>query len=135
MTPKTVQSTRARPGALTQAGAIREARAIRIRAIRRRVLAGALSLFVATWLLITLMLVSGHDPVLAARVSSTKTATGSANTATGSSNTATGSTQATTRSSGNSAAPTTTIAASGSTAASASGSTAASASGVTTRQS
>ena len=108
MTLKTVQSTRARTGALTQAGAIREARAFRIRTIRRRVLAGALSLFVATWLLITLMLVSSHDPALVARSSSTKTS----------------STQAATTSTGNSGATTTT-----------SGSTAAGASGVTTRQS
>ncbi|MDQ6836028.1 MAG: hypothetical protein M3016_07550 [Actinomycetota bacterium] len=32
--------------------------------IRQRVVAGALALFVALWLLIALILVSGHDPAL-----------------------------------------------------------------------
>jgi hypothetical protein len=35
--------------------------------IRRRVTAGAVALFVATWLLITVTLATGHDPVLATR--------------------------------------------------------------------
>ena len=46
--------------------------------IRRRVIAGALSLFVATWLLITLTLVSGHDPALAARHGSSAAKTSTA---------------------------------------------------------
>ena len=43
--------------------------------IRRRVVAGALALFVATWLLITVMLVTGHDPALARQTKSAQTAT------------------------------------------------------------
>lgn len=61
MTPNLPDGARARPSA------VREARAIRTRMIRRRVIAGALSMFVATWLWITIVLVSGHDPALAAR--------------------------------------------------------------------
>jgi hypothetical protein len=61
MSPMDSEDTRAR------ANTRRETRMIRTRTIRRRVIAGALSLFVATWLLITLVLVSGHDPALAAR--------------------------------------------------------------------
>jgi uncharacterized membrane protein YgcG len=51
--------------AKTLATARLEARARRIRMIRRRVIAGALALFVATWVFITLQLVTGHDPALA----------------------------------------------------------------------
>ena len=49
--------------------AIRSARLARARKIRRRIIAGALALFVASWLLITLVLVSGHDPALAKKSS------------------------------------------------------------------
>lgn len=49
----------------THAADVRAARAARVRSIRQRVIAGAVALFVATWLLITLMLVTGHDPALA----------------------------------------------------------------------
>lgn len=42
----------------------RQARAAQVRGIRRRVVASSLGLFVATWMLITLMLVTGHDPAL-----------------------------------------------------------------------
>ena len=49
----------------TLAKARLEARARHIRTIRRRVIAGALALFVATWVFITLQLVTGHDPALA----------------------------------------------------------------------
>ena len=45
-------------------GARRAARQRRVRAIRRWILAGAVTLFVAVWLLITVVLVSGHDPAL-----------------------------------------------------------------------
>ena len=45
--------------------AMRQARLARISGIRRRVVASALALFVATWLLITVLLISGHDPALA----------------------------------------------------------------------
>lgn len=45
--------------------AVRQARIARVSSIRRRVVASALALFVATWLLITMLLISGHDPALA----------------------------------------------------------------------
>jgi hypothetical protein len=45
--------------------AMRDARLARARMIRRRIIAGSLALFVAAWLLITVVLVSGHDPALA----------------------------------------------------------------------
>jgi cytoskeletal protein RodZ len=45
--------------------AIRQERLARARSLRRRIIAGALALFVASWLLITIVLVSGHDPALA----------------------------------------------------------------------
>jgi len=50
----------------TRGPAIRQAHLARVRMIRRRVIAGAVSLFVATWLLIAIMLVTGHDPALSA---------------------------------------------------------------------
>jgi hypothetical protein len=53
--------------------AIRQTRRARVRTIRRRVIAGALALFVATWLLITLMLVTGHDPALASQTTTAQT--------------------------------------------------------------
>ncbi len=52
---------------------LRQARSQRVRMIRRRVIAGALALFVAVWLFITLMLVTGHDPALAKQTASTAT--------------------------------------------------------------
>lgn len=54
--------------------AIRSTRLARARTIRRRVIAGAVALFVASWLLITLVLVSGHDPALAKNSSATTVA-------------------------------------------------------------
>ena len=45
--------------------AMRDARLARARMIRRRIIAGSVALFVAAWLLITVVLVSGHDPALA----------------------------------------------------------------------
>lgn len=56
-----------RPGA--QSARPRQARLARVRTIRHRVVAGSLALFVATWLLITMVLVSGKDPALAAHKS------------------------------------------------------------------
>jgi hypothetical protein len=70
MTPIIADSRR------TRGAALRQARAARTRAIRRRVATGAVSLFMATWLLIAVVLVSGHDPALAARkLASTSTTT------------------------------------------------------------
>ena len=55
--------------------ALRSARAARARTIRRRVISGAVALFVAAWLMITLLLVSGRDPALASHTSTTSSAT------------------------------------------------------------
>lgn len=51
--------------------AIREARAARTRSIRRRVIAGAVAVFLATWVWIAVVLISGHDPALASHVTTT----------------------------------------------------------------
>lgn len=59
--------------------AMRQARIARVSGIRHRVVASALALFVATWLLITILLVSGHDPALA-RTKTVATAARSATT-------------------------------------------------------
>jgi hypothetical protein len=70
--------------------ALRQTRLARARTIRRRVIGGALALFVASWLLITIVLVSGHDPALAKRSSATAAAsTPSSTTTTTPSSTAT----------------------------------------------
>ena len=57
--------------------AMRAARLARARMIRRRIIGGAVALFVASWLLITIVLVSGHDPALAKRSSATTVASSS----------------------------------------------------------
>jgi hypothetical protein len=54
--------------------AMRETRLARARALRRRIVAGAVALFVASWLLITIVLVSGHDPALAKNSAASTTA-------------------------------------------------------------
>ena len=84
--------------------ALRTARVARARAIRRRIVAGSVALFVAAWLLITLVLVSGHDPALAKKtaastssssattLASNPTTTSSGGTSTTSSSQDTGST-------------------------------------------
>ena len=60
--------------------ALRAERAARERKIRRRVISGAVALFVAAWLMITIMLVSGHDPALAGKASTGSSATTVAST-------------------------------------------------------
>lgn len=60
---------------------VRQARRARTRTIRRRVATGAVALFLATWALIAVELVSGHDPALASRKTTT-VATSSAQPAT-----------------------------------------------------
>ena len=55
--------------------ALRSERAVRARTIRRRVISGAVALFVAAWLMITLVLVSGHDPALSANASTASSVT------------------------------------------------------------
>ncbi len=72
--------------------ALRSERAARARKIRRRVISGAVALFVAAWLMIAIVLVSGHDPALANRTSATSSvstvaSTPSTTTATSSSGT------------------------------------------------
>ena len=54
--------------------ALRAGRIARARKIRRRVISGAVALFVAAWLMITFVLISGHDPALASKASSTSSA-------------------------------------------------------------
>jgi hypothetical protein len=71
MTPITDSKDAAR----ARAQALRAERAARAGKIRRRVIAGAVALFVAAWLMITIALVSGRDPALAG-----KTSTGSPGT-------------------------------------------------------
>jgi hypothetical protein len=53
---------------------LREARRARVRRIRARVVGGSVALFLAVWLLITVVLVTGHDPALA-RKTQTQTQT------------------------------------------------------------
>lgn len=84
---------------------LREARRARVRLIRARVVGGSVALFLAVWSVIAVVLITGHDPALAAKktvtVSSaavTSTATTSSatntdtNTTTTSAGTSTGST-------------------------------------------
>ena len=85
--------------------AIRAARLSRTRMIRRRIITGAVALFVASWLLITIVLVSGHDPALAKQSSASTVASSSSpatTTSTTTSGTSTGSSSNTGSSSGNS---------------------------------
>jgi hypothetical protein len=63
--------------ARARARAMREERAARARQIRRRIISGSVALFAATWLLITIVLVSGHDPALAKRSAATTTTSNS----------------------------------------------------------
>lgn len=58
-------------------------RRARVRRIRARVIGGSVALFVAVWLLITVVLVAGHDPALA-RKAVTHAATPAATTSTAS---------------------------------------------------
>jgi uncharacterized membrane protein YgcG len=89
-------------GARARGSALRQARLVRARSLRRRIIAGALALFVATWVLITLVLVSGHDPALAKQAASSTSSTPATTTTTSSTptTTTTSSTPTTTTSSG-----------------------------------
>ena len=104
--------------------ALRTARAARARKIRRRVISGAVALFVAGWLMITLVLVSGHDPALAKKTSNASTATTVASTPT-----------ATTSSSGSSGSTSSSSQTSNASSSSSSGSSGSGVSSVTTSQS
>jgi len=53
---------------------LRQARRARVRRIRARVIGGSVALFLAVWMLITVVLVTGHDPALA-RKAQTQSAT------------------------------------------------------------
>lgn len=75
---------------------LREARRARVRRIRARVIGGSVALFLAVWMLITVVLVTGHDPALARKTltqAATATATTTSSGATGT--TSAGSTGAT----------------------------------------
>ena len=59
--------------------------------IRARVVGGSVALFLAVWSLIALVLITGHDPALAARKTVTvSSAAGTSTTTAGTSTTATG---------------------------------------------
>jgi hypothetical protein len=68
-----------------EAIAVRQARHARVRMIRHRVIAGVVALFIATWLLITVMLVTGHDPALARQSANTAASTTTGSTVSSSS--------------------------------------------------
>jgi cytoskeletal protein RodZ len=76
--------------------ALRGERAARARKIRRAVISGAVALFVAAWLMITIVLVSGHDPALASKTSTGSSATTVASTPSADTNTTTATTTTTT---------------------------------------
>jgi cytoskeletal protein RodZ len=82
--------------------ALRTERAARARKIRRRVISGAVALFVAAWLMITLVLVSGHDPALASKTTSGSSATTVASTPSTDTTTTTSNTNTNSSSSGSS---------------------------------
>lgn len=72
-----------------RAQAMRQVRLGRVRTIRRRIIGGSLALFVAAWLLIAVVMVSGHDPALskstAAKVASSSGSNGNQTSSSGSS--------------------------------------------------
>jgi hypothetical protein len=74
--------------ARARGAAMRQQRVARARTIRRRIVSGSVALFVAAWLLITIVLVSGHDPALASH-SSAATVTSSSGSGTATTSAAT----------------------------------------------
>jgi hypothetical protein len=79
---------------------LREARRARVRRIRARVIAGSVALFLAVWMVITVVLVTGHDPALARKTltqaatpatTTTITSSGATSSSTGSGTTGSGS--------------------------------------------
>ncbi len=82
--------------------AIRAARKRRVRAIRHWIVAGAVTLFVTVWLLIAVVLVSGHDPVLSKSSSAAVSSQSVSSNSAGSSSSATGSSSGSSGSSGSS---------------------------------
>lgn len=86
-----------------EAAQIKRNRRARVRRIRGRVIGGSVALFLAVWSLIAVVLVTGHDPGLAAETthkSSTTTTTTAATTSNGSTTTSTSSNTAGSSSSG-----------------------------------
>jgi hypothetical protein len=78
---------------------LREERRARVRRIRARVIGGSVALFLAVWMLITVVLVTGHDPALArksATQSATQSATPVATTSSSTSSTSSGATSSST---------------------------------------
>jgi hypothetical protein len=74
---------------------LRQARHARVRRIRARVIGGSVALFLAVWMLITVVLVTGHDPALARTAvtqSATRSATRAVTTSSSTSATSTGAT-------------------------------------------
>jgi cytoskeletal protein RodZ len=71
--------------------ASRAARKRRVSAIRHWIVAGAVTLFVTAWLLIAVVLVSGHDPVLSKSSSAAVSSQGVSSNSAGSSSSVTGS--------------------------------------------
>lgn len=65
---------------MTNGESIRLARRTRARMIRKRVAAGAATLFIGVWAVIAVELVTGHDPALAAHKSSTASSGSAATT-------------------------------------------------------
>jgi len=64
---------------------LREARRARVRRIRGRVIGGSVALFIALWMLITVVLVTGNDPALARKTLTQTATTAATSTSTGSS--------------------------------------------------
>ncbi len=75
---------------------IRQARTARIRTIRRRIVSGGVALFMAAWLLIAVVLVTGHDPALAKKAQTASSGTTTGVGATGTSSTSGATTTSTT---------------------------------------
>jgi hypothetical protein len=88
-----------------KAANLKAARARRARLLRRRIVAGALALFVATWLLIPVTLASGHDPVLSRKVTASVASTTTTAAATTSAQAATTKTTTTTTTAATTTAP------------------------------
>jgi hypothetical protein len=80
----------------------REARAGRARSLRRRVISGAVALFVAAWLVIAIVLISGNDPALSKRSATVASSSAAPTTSVSSSASNTGATASNSASSGTS---------------------------------
>jgi hypothetical protein len=78
---------------------LRDERRARVRRIRARVIGASVALFLAVWMLITVVLVTGHDPALgraAVTQSATRSATPAATTSSSTSSTSSGATSTST---------------------------------------